>query len=109
MTRLLAALLLPLAAACVSGRDLPPAREAPVELFNGADLSGWHADVPALDEDPGGVHDLVGTDGFEPPEFVSELVRGRATPPPRVFRRPDSQPLSEETLERLRALGYGGQ
>lgn len=23
-----------------------------IELFNGEDLSGWHADVPAMDEDP---------------------------------------------------------
>ncbi|HVK04035.1 MAG TPA: DUF1080 domain-containing protein, partial [Armatimonadaceae bacterium] len=25
-----------------------------MELFNGKDLSGWHADVPALDKDPNG-------------------------------------------------------
>jgi len=25
---------------------------APIALFNGEDLSGWHADVPAADEDP---------------------------------------------------------
>ena len=25
-----------------------------MDLFNGKDLSGWHADVPALDKDPNG-------------------------------------------------------
>lgn len=51
MTRLPAILLLPLLAACVSGADLPPAEEAPIALFNGTDLAGWHADVPARDAD----------------------------------------------------------
>jgi hypothetical protein len=31
----------------------PPAAQAqPVSLFNGEDLSGWHIDVPKMDEDP---------------------------------------------------------
>ncbi len=28
------------------------AQPAPVALFNGNDLQGWHADVPAMDDDP---------------------------------------------------------
>jgi hypothetical protein len=32
----------------------PATEEASQNLFNGKDLAGWHADVPALDEDPGG-------------------------------------------------------
>lgn len=37
------ALLLSLLASCAA---------RPIALFNGEDLSGWHADVPAADEDP---------------------------------------------------------
>lgn len=35
----------------------------PKSLFNGKDLSGWHADVPALDKDPGGTQPFVVRDG----------------------------------------------
>lgn len=30
------------------------AQVAPIPLFNGKDLTGWHMDVPALDKDPNG-------------------------------------------------------
>jgi hypothetical protein len=63
MQRLRLALLCPLAAACVSGERLPPATEPAIELFNGADLSGWHADVPALDANPDGAPPFVVRDG----------------------------------------------
>ena len=33
-------------------------------LFNGKDLAGWHADVPALDKDPGGQSPFVVRDGM---------------------------------------------
>jgi hypothetical protein len=33
-------------------------------LFNGKDLTGWHADVPALDKDPGGVKPFIVRDGL---------------------------------------------
>ena len=31
---------------------LPVAAQEPRDLFNGRDLSGWHADVPEMDDDP---------------------------------------------------------
>ena len=34
--------------ACLAGNE-----PTSVSLFNGTDLSGWHVDVPAMDEDPG--------------------------------------------------------
>ena len=34
------------------------------KLFNGADLTGWHADVPALDDDPDGKSPFVVRDGM---------------------------------------------
>lgn len=30
----------------------PPTQDEDVSLFNGEDLSGWHVDVPEMDEDP---------------------------------------------------------
>jgi hypothetical protein len=42
---LLSLILLVTAAACTS-------REKTISLFNGLDLTGWHADVPALDNNP---------------------------------------------------------
>lgn len=33
-------------------------------LFDGKDLAGWHADVPALDKDPGGKSPFVVRDGM---------------------------------------------
>lgn len=64
MHRLRLALLLTLLSACTgAGRTLPPAQETPLELFNGADLSGWHADVPALDGQADGALPFVVRDG----------------------------------------------
>jgi len=36
---------------CILGL-LPPANAQTTSLFNGHDLSGWHVDVPEMDEDP---------------------------------------------------------
>jgi hypothetical protein len=36
---------------------------APVELFNGRDLSGWHMDVPAMDGDPAAIQPFIVRDG----------------------------------------------
>lgn len=38
--------------------------DAPKSLFNGKDLTGWHADVPALDDDPNGTNPFVVRDGM---------------------------------------------
>ena len=43
---------LALFAACGSTSSSAKAPAKPVALFNGADLAGWHADVPAADQDP---------------------------------------------------------
>src|SRR5688572_26545325 len=37
--------------ACTSTPSTKTTSESPVSLFNGKDLSGWHADVPDLDKD----------------------------------------------------------
>lgn len=64
MRRLHLALLPPLlASACASGPDLPPAEEPPIALFNGTDLAGWHADVPARDADASVALPFVVRDG----------------------------------------------
>jgi hypothetical protein len=34
------------------------------DLFNGVDLTGWHADVPALDDDPGGRSPFIVRNGL---------------------------------------------
>ncbi len=47
MKALSTAVLLSLLAACCA--TAPTAEPKPVSLFNGTDLSGWHADVPAAD------------------------------------------------------------
>lgn len=36
---------------CSSGTSTKEKNEGPIDLFNGKDLSGWHADVPDLDKD----------------------------------------------------------
>jgi hypothetical protein len=36
---------------------------APVNLFNGKDLAGWHMDVPALDKDPSGAKPFIVRNG----------------------------------------------
>ncbi len=38
--------------------------KGPRSLFNGKDLAGWHADVPALDKDPDGKQPFVVRDGL---------------------------------------------
>ena len=48
MRKLTIALLLPALFACRSTHS----DGGPIALFNGKDLSGWHADVPAADKDP---------------------------------------------------------
>lgn len=64
MSRLPLALLLALLPACIgAARELPPATNTPEELFNGADLSGWHADVPANDGAPDGALPFVVREG----------------------------------------------
>ncbi len=47
------------AAACASGPDVPP----PIRLWNGSDLTGWHADVPAADQDRNVAPSFVARDG----------------------------------------------
>ena len=65
MHRLALALALVLLPACIGARrKLPPAVETPVALFNGTDLAGWHADVPALDDEPDGALPFVVRDGL---------------------------------------------
>ncbi|MFH0945117.1 MAG: DUF1080 domain-containing protein [Planctomycetota bacterium] len=68
MKPILAACLLAITTSCHSGNQAPDHSKA---LFNGTDLSGWHADVPAADDDPS-----------LPPAFVAEsgLLRSQATP-----------------------------
>lgn len=38
-------------------------QQAPVDLFDGKDLAGWHMDVPALDKDPNGPKPFIVRDG----------------------------------------------
>lgn len=46
-----AACLVALAASCAAVETDAPAEPEPRPLFNGTDLTGWHADVPAADGD----------------------------------------------------------
>lgn len=39
-------------------------QSAPVNLFNGHDLKGWHMDVPALDKDPNGAKPFIVRNGI---------------------------------------------
>jgi hypothetical protein len=64
MSKTRLALLLPLLAACASGPELPPSESTPIALFNGVDLAGWHADVPARDADPNVPVPFVVRDGL---------------------------------------------
>jgi hypothetical protein len=57
---LLAATNLVLFVSCTS--SLVPGGKA-INLFNGRDLSGWHADVPELDDDPKGTSPFVVRNG----------------------------------------------
>ena len=38
-------------------------QSAPIALFNGKDLSGWHMDVPELDNNPGGTKPFLVRNG----------------------------------------------
>lgn len=54
-----AALLLALPFGCAAAQEKPTR-----SLFNGADLSGWHADVPAADDDPSVAPSFVVREGM---------------------------------------------
>lgn len=41
-----------------------PARQQPLQLFNGRDLAGWHADVPELDTNPGARNPFIVRNGL---------------------------------------------
>ncbi len=56
---LLVAIALMASASC---QTLPPQKS--VSLFNGKDLSGWHADVPKMDNDPAARSPFVVRDGM---------------------------------------------
>ncbi len=43
---------------------LAPQASKPIALFNGRDLSGWHMDVPALDNNPEGTKPFVVRNGL---------------------------------------------
>lgn len=60
----LALALLALAPACSSGPEEAPPPPEPVALFNGTDLDGWHADVPAADGDAEPAPSFVVEDGL---------------------------------------------
>ena len=51
------------AARRVAAQDPIQATGEPIALFNGNDLSGWHQDVPALDDDPDGTKPFIVRDG----------------------------------------------
>src|SRR5690554_5480199 len=40
------------------------AHAQPQSLFNGTDLAGWHADVPAMDDDPAIASPFIVRDGM---------------------------------------------
>ena len=45
--------------------EAPPSKDAKSKsLFNGKDLAGWHADVPALDANPAGQSPFIVRDGL---------------------------------------------
>lgn len=45
--------------ACVS-----PEKPKPVSLFNGVDLTGWHVDVPAMDQNPDTINPFIVRDSM---------------------------------------------
>ena len=55
--------LLPLAFIAL-GLLVPPSEFEPVKLFNGKDLTGWHADVPAADGKPDAPPSFIVRDGL---------------------------------------------
>ena len=56
--------LLPLLALLAAGSDPAVAPEQVTPLFNGTDLTGWEADVPARDDDPKAPDSFVVRDGL---------------------------------------------
>lgn len=51
-------------AGCKSNTDSANSESAVVQLFNGSDLAGWHADVPAMDEDSSVTSPFIVRDGL---------------------------------------------
>lgn len=51
-------------AACAASEADPGAATGSVDLFNGSDLSGWHADVPAMDADSSARNPFIVRDGM---------------------------------------------
>lgn len=43
---------------------VPPEPPKPVSLFNGVDLTGWHVDVPAMDQNPDTVNPFIVRDSM---------------------------------------------
>ena len=41
-----------------------PSKPKPISLFNGVDLSGWHVDVPAMDNDPNAINPFIVRDSM---------------------------------------------
>ena len=58
------ALLFLLTAAFSAGQTTAPSDADTVQLFNGKDLAGWHADVPAADDDPNVKPSFIVRDGL---------------------------------------------
>ena len=56
---ILAILMMATLFACVT-----PEPPKPVMLFNGVDLSGWHVDVPAMDQNPDTVNPFIVRDSM---------------------------------------------
>lgn len=64
MRHLLLASALLLASGCASSAQDQGATSESIDLFNGADLTGWHADVPAMDEDSSARNPFIVRDGM---------------------------------------------
>lgn len=58
------ALLMTIAVCSTLGTSQPLAAAQPREMFNGRDLSGWHADIPKLDDNPDGKSAFVVREGM---------------------------------------------
>ena len=56
---ILAILMMATLSACVT-----PGPPKPVSLFNGADLTGWHVDVPAMDQNPDTLNPFIVRDSM---------------------------------------------
>ena len=64
MTAIVIAVALSAGQTCRSQDTVPTRVAESKSLFNGKDLGGWHADVPALDEDPTGKAPFIVRDGL---------------------------------------------